>query len=90
MAENAELVHAEGAARAALTDYVAHAPEVRGAFELEGADKIAPGVGAGGNVRVAVQTIAGDAGAEARADGRARRHSRPARTRASAPIRRCA
>ena len=88
MAENAELVHAEGAARAALTSYVAAAPEVRGAFELRAADKIARRRSARGRCDVAVQTIAGDPGAARALAGRRARAIRRARRRASAPTRR--
>ena len=65
MAENAELVHAEGPARAALADYVASASEVRAAFEMRAADKLAGGIGSG-QVDVAVQTISGEPGDGAR------------------------
>ena len=66
MAENAELVHAEGDARAALRDYVASAAEVRGAFPLSARDKLAPGVAGSGRVSVAIQTLSGADGAAAR------------------------
>ncbi len=66
MAENAELVHAEGDARAALRDYVAGSPEVRGAFALAARDKLSPGVAARGRVRVAIQTLSGADGEAAR------------------------
>ena len=66
MAENAQLVHAEGKARSALREYTGSAAEVRGAFVLDDADKVSPGVADDGQVRVAVQTLAGEDGAGAR------------------------
>lgn len=66
MASASYLVHATGAERDALDAYVADADEVRGAFLLQGADKIAPEVGETGSVRVAVQTLSGDDGQPAR------------------------
>jgi len=66
LAQNAYLVHAEGAGRAALTGYAAAAPEVRAAFVLSPADKLSPALPAAGPVRVAVQTLAGGDGTAAR------------------------
>ncbi len=66
LAQNSYLVHAEGAARAALADYADTAPEVRAAFALDAGDKLSPGLPAAGAVRVAVQTLAGTDGAPAR------------------------
>ncbi len=66
LAQNSYLVHAEGAARAALADYAAAAPEVRAAFLLDPGDKLPPGLPASGAVHVAVQTLAGADGAPAR------------------------
>ena len=67
LAENAQLVHAEGDSRAGLRGYVADAEEVRGAFPLAARDKLAPEVPQTGRVRVEIQTLSGDDGAEARA-----------------------
>lgn len=67
LAENAQLVHAEGDARNALRQYVADAGEVRGAFPLAAKDKLAREVAETGRVRVAVQTLSGPDGAQARA-----------------------
>ncbi len=66
LAQNAELVHAEGRARGALRAYVASAAEVRGAFALAPSDKVSPGVDDVGRVSVAIQTLSGADGASAR------------------------
>ena len=66
MAENAQLVHAKGQARAALRDYVDSSGEVRGAFVLAAEDKLAPQVATSGRVRVTVQTLSGEDGERAR------------------------
>jgi subtilisin-like proprotein convertase family protein len=67
MAENAQLVHAEGDSRGALRRYVADGDEVRGAFVLAPDDKLGPGVPQQGRVAVSVQTLSGEDGAEGRA-----------------------
>ena len=66
MAENAQLVHAKGQARAALRAYVDSSGEVRGAFVLAAKDKLAPQVATSGRVRVTVQTLSGEDGERAR------------------------
>jgi len=74
LAQNSYLVHAEGAARAALSNYADSAPEVRAAFALDASDKLSPGLPASGTVHVAVQTLAGGDGAPARSRTTAAQH----------------
>ena len=65
MAQNAYLVHASPTAVKALADF-AETPEVRAITAFGAGDKIEPGIASTGSVEVAVETLDGAPGAEAR------------------------
>ncbi len=69
-AENGYVVHARGGEADRLADLVGADPTVRAVVPVGAGDKVPPGLTAGGENAVAVQTLAGPAGAGARADAR--------------------